>query len=54
MNEILDDKDDSIMEHDGVDLSDEDQMLDWAKENKESWNETLEKNVKVAVLETLA
>jgi hypothetical protein len=41
------------MESDNVDLSNEDDMLDWAKENKESWNETLEKNVRVAVLETL-
>ena len=54
MNEILDEIDDSIMEHDGVDLSNEEAILDWAKENKESWNETLEKNVKVAVNELLA
>lgn len=54
MNEILTRADDIDMERDGIDLSNEDAMLDWAKENKESWNETLEKNVRVAINELLA
>ena len=50
MNEVLTKEDDATMESDHVDLSDEDQMVDWAKENKENWDETLEKKVKTKVV----